>query len=155
MWQWEKTLSFQAQVCWKVSPISPFPWAWRICTIDANSEQHVGPPHSPVGKESTCNAGDPGLISGLGRSTWEGICYPLQYSWASLVAQLVENPPAMWEACVWFLGWEDPLEKVHIPVFQSGELQGLYSPWGHKELDMTEPLSFWTTCSKYRTKWKR
>ena len=54
-------------------------------------------PDSSVGKESACNAGDPGLISGLGRSTGEGIGYPFQYSWASLVAQLVKNPPAMWD----------------------------------------------------------
>ena len=44
-----------------------------------------------VGKESTCNAGDLGLIPGLGRSTGEEISYPLQYSWASLMAQLVKN----------------------------------------------------------------
>ena len=50
-----------------------------------------GFPDSSVGKESTCNAGDPGLIPGLGRSAGEGIGYPLQYSWASLVAQLVKN----------------------------------------------------------------
>jgi len=47
----------------------------------------------------------------LGRSTREGIGYPLQYSWASLVAQLVKNLPAMLETWVRFLGWEDPLEK--------------------------------------------
>ena len=64
-----------------------------------------------AGKESSCNAGDPGLIPGLGRSTGEGIGYPLQYSWASLVAQLVKNPPAMWKTWVQSLGWEDPLEK--------------------------------------------
>jgi len=58
-----------------------------------------------------CNAGDPGSIPGSGRSTGEGIGYPLQYSWASLVAQLVKNPPAMRETWVWSLGWEDPLEK--------------------------------------------
>ena len=52
---------------------------------------------SSVGKESTCNAGDPGLIRGLGRSAGEGIGYPLQYSWASLLAQLVKNPSAMQE----------------------------------------------------------
>ena len=46
-----------------------------------------GFPDSSVGKESTCNAGDPGLIPGLGRSPGEGIGYPLQYSWASLVLQ--------------------------------------------------------------------
>ena len=54
-------------------------------------------PGSSAGKESTCNAGDPSLIPGLGRSPGEGISYPLQYSWASLVAQLVKNPPAMRE----------------------------------------------------------
>ena len=47
----------------------------------------------------------------LGRSPGEGIGYPLQYSWASLVAQLVKNPPAMWETWVQSLGWDDPLEK--------------------------------------------
>ena len=52
---------------------------------------------SSVGKDSTCNAGDPGSIPGLGRSTGEGRGYPLQYSWASLVVQLVKNPPAMQE----------------------------------------------------------
>ena len=55
---------------------------------------------SSIGKESACNAGDTGLIPGLGRSATEGIGYPLQYSWASLVAQLVKNPPAMWETWV-------------------------------------------------------
>ena len=66
---------------------------------------------SSAGKESTCNAGDPGWIPGLGRSAGEGIGYPLQYSWASLVAQLVKNLPAVWETWVRFLGWKDPLEK--------------------------------------------
>ena len=72
---------------------------------------HMGFPDSSVGKESTCNAGDPGLIHGLERSAGEGIGYPLQYSWASLVAQLVKNLPAMQETWVQSLGWEDPLEK--------------------------------------------
>ena len=67
--------------------------------------------NSSVGKESACNAGDLSLIPGSGRSPGEGIGYPLQYSWASLVAQLVKNPPAMWETWVQSLGWEDPLEK--------------------------------------------
>ena len=66
---------------------------------------------SSADKESACNAGDPGSIPGSGRSTGEGIGYPLQYSWASLVTQLVKNPPAMWETWVQSLGWEDPLEK--------------------------------------------
>ena len=68
-------------------------------------------PDSSVGKESTCNAGDPGLIPGSGRSAGKGIGYPLQYSWTSLVAQLVKNPLAMQETWVQSLGWEDPLEK--------------------------------------------
>ena len=66
---------------------------------------------SSAGKESTCNAGDPGSISGSGRSPGEAIGYPLQYSWASLVAQLVENLPAMRETWVQSLGWEESLEK--------------------------------------------
>ena len=70
----------------------------------------MGFPGSLAGKESACNAGDPGLIPGLGRSTGEGIGYPLQDSWASLVAQLVKNLPAMQETWVGSLGWEDPLE---------------------------------------------
>ena len=71
----------------------------------------MGFPDSSVGKESTCNAGDPGSIPGSGRSTGEGIGYPLQYSWASLVAQLIKNLPAMQETPVQFLDLEDPLAK--------------------------------------------
>ena len=52
------------------------------------------------GKESACSAGDPSSIPGSGRSAAEGIGYSLQYSWASLVAQLVKNPPAMRETWV-------------------------------------------------------
>ena len=70
-----------------------------------------GFPDSSVGKESACNAGDPGSISGSGRSEGEGIGYPLQYSWASLVAQLVKSLQAIQETPVRFLGWEDLLEK--------------------------------------------
>ena len=66
---------------------------------------------SSVGKESACNAGNPGLIPGSGRSTGEGIGYPLQYSWVSLVTKVVKNPSAMWETWVRSSGWEDPLEK--------------------------------------------
>ena len=50
------------------------------------------------------------MIPRLGRSAGEGISYPLQYSWASLVTQLVKNLPVMWETWVRYLGWEDPLE---------------------------------------------
>ena len=70
-----------------------------------------GFPDSSVGKESACNAGDTGSIPELERSAGEGICYPLQYSWAFLVAQLVKNSPVMRETWVQSLGWEDPLEK--------------------------------------------
>ena len=95
------------------------------------------------GKESACNARDSGSIPGPGRSSGEGIGYPLQYSWASLVAQLVKNPPATRETWVRSLGWEDPLEKGKAthPVFGPGEFHELYSPWGRKELDMTQRLS--------------
>ena len=70
-----------------------------------------GFPDSSVGKESTCNAGDPDSIPGSRRSAGEGIGYPLQYSWSSLVAQLVKNLPAVWETGIQSLGWEDALEK--------------------------------------------
>ena len=76
-------------------------------------------PDSPAGKESVCNAEDPSLIPGSGRSPREGTSYPLQYSWASLVAQLVKNPPTMEENWVPSLGWEDPLEKgttIHYSI---------------------------------------
>ena len=68
-------------------------------------------PVSSAGKESMCNAGDPGSIPGSGRATGEGISYPLQYSWAFLVAQLVKNPSVMQETLVEFLGWENLLKK--------------------------------------------
>ena len=59
---------------------------------------------SSAGKEFTCNAGDPGLIPGSGRSPGEVMGNPLQYSWASLVAQIVKNPPEMWKTWIWSLG---------------------------------------------------
>ena len=63
---------------------------WRLSSSSSSS----------AGKESTCDAGDPGSIPGSGRSPEEGIDYPLQYSWASLVAQLVKNLPVMWQTWV-------------------------------------------------------
>ena len=103
-----------------------------------------GFPGSSVGKESTCNARGPSSIPGLGRSTGEGIGYLLQHSWAFLVAQLLKNPPAMRETWVQFLGWEDPLEKGRLPtpVFWPGEFHGLYSPWGHREMNRTRLSDF-------------
>ena len=131
-------------------------WAWVIrsslCIVSDSS----------VGKVSACNAGDPGSISGSGRLAGEGIGYPLQYSWASLVAQLVKNVPAMWETWVLSLAWEDALKKGKAtqssilawripwlykwqptPVFLPGESQGQgslmgYCLWGRTESDTTE-----------------
>ena len=74
-------------------------------------------PHSSVGKESTCNAGDPHSTPGSGRSPGEGTGYPLQYSQISLVAQLVKNRLQMWETWVQFLGWGDLLEKGKATQF--------------------------------------
>ena len=68
-------------------------------------------PGGSDGKASAYNAGDPGSIPGLGRSPGEGNGNPLQYSWASLVAQMVKNPSAMQETWLQSLDWEDPLEK--------------------------------------------
>ena len=85
--------------------ISPSPSSWK------EVPDIKGFPESSVGKESTCNAGDSSSIPGLGRSTGEGIGYPLQCSWASPVAQLVKNPPVMLETWVQSLGWDEPLEK--------------------------------------------
>ena len=96
-----------------------------------------------VGKESSCNAGDPSSISGSGRSAGERIGYPLQYSWASLVAQLVKNPPPIWDTWVRSLGWEDPLEKekaTHSSIL-AWRIPWAIRPWGHKESDTTERLS--------------
>ena len=68
----------------------------------------------------------------------EGIGYPFQYSWASLVAQLVKNLPAMWETWVRSLGWENPLEKGKVT---HSSILAWRIPWDHKELDMTKQLS--------------
>ena len=77
-------------------------YAWKtiICLNNMLFWLSVGFPHSSVSKEPACNAGDPGLIPGLERSPGKGIGYPLQYSWASLVAQLVKNLPAVQETWV-------------------------------------------------------
>ena len=86
----------------------------------------MGFPNSSVDKESARNAEDPGLISEPGRSTGEGIGYPLQYSWAFLVAQLVKDPLGMRETWVWKDPCEDPLEKgkaTHSSILACG------SPW--------------------------
>ena len=99
----------------------------------------TGFPGSLAGKESTYNAGDSNSISGSGSSPGEGIDYPLQYSWASLVVQLIKKLPVMQETWARSLGWEDPLEKekaTHSSIL-AWRIHG-YSPWGGKELDTTE-----------------
>ena len=81
------------------------------CYITVDVFKIWGFPGSSADKESTVNAGDPGLIPGLGKSPGEGLGYALQYSWASLVAQMIKNLSAMWKTWVLSLGWEDPLEE--------------------------------------------
>ena len=99
-------------------------------------------PGSLAGRESTCNAGYPSLIPGLGRSDGEGIRYPLQYSWVSLMNQLVRNQPALWETWVWSLGWEDPLEKGMSTDSSILASRMPWIVWGCNESDTTEWLSF-------------
>ena len=97
---------------------------------------------SSVGKESACNTGDPSSLPGVGRSAGEVVGYPLQHSWASLVTQLVKNPPAIWKTWAQSLCWEDPLEKgmaTHYSILD----------WRiHKKLDTAERLSFHFTSEK-------
>ena len=104
-----------------------------------------GFPHSSVGKESACNAGDPGSIPGSGSSPREGIGYPLQYSCASLVAQTVKNLPEMWETWVWSLGQEDPLRREWLPtpVFLPGESLWTEEPGELQSMVFQRALQDW------------
>ena len=79
-------------------------------------------PGSSAGKEPACNAGDPSSIPGSGGSPGEGVGYSLQYSWASLVAQMMKNPPAMQESWVRSLGREDTLGDM---FYYPGELPSI------------------------------
>ena len=100
----------------------------------------------PVENLLSCDAGrsNPSSIPGSGRAAEEGIGYPLQYSWASLVAQLVKNPLQCgrlgFDPWVGKIPWRR--EGLPAPVFWPGEFHGLYSPWGCKESDMTERVHF-------------
>ena len=96
------------QTCEKASWTPLFPWLMFISRL---FHALSGLPDTSVGKESTCNAGDPVLIPGSGRAPGEGKGYPFQYSWAPLVDQLVKNLPAMQKTWVSSPGWEDTLEK--------------------------------------------
>ena len=103
----------------------------------------MGFPGGSAGKESICNAGNPSWIPRSERSSGEEIGYPLQYSWASMVAQLVKNLPAMQETWVRPLVGKIPWrrDRLPTPVSWPGEFDGLYRPQGHKESDTTERLS--------------
>ena len=137
-----------------------FPLFWFIFVNETMTHlnEFIGNffPHSSVGKESACNAEDPSSVPGLGRSTGEGRGYPLQYSWASLVAQLVKNLPVMRETWVWSLGWEDPLEKGK--VIHSGnlawKLYGLYRPWVTKSQTRLSYFRFHFLRSKHTSQHK-
>ena len=107
----------------------------------ANAMFDMELPGSSACKDSACNAGGPSSIPELGNSPGEGIGCPLQYSWASLVAQMVKNPPAMRETWVLSLIWEVPLQGEHGKPFQYSCLEDPQgerslagqSPWGHKQ----------------------
>ena len=102
----------------------------------------LGFPDSSVGKESACNAGDPGSIPGLGRSTGQGIGHPLQYSWASPVAQPVKKPPAVGGlGLIPGLGRSPGEGKgypLQYPCLENS--MDRFSPCYHKESDTTEQL---------------
>ena len=103
---------------------------------------HACFPDSSVGKESACNAGDPDSIPGLGRSAGEGIDYPLQYSWASLVAQLVKNPPAVWETWVRSLDCKDSLEKGNAT---HSSILAWRIPWAVQSMGLQRVRHNWMT----------
>ena len=99
-----------------------------------------GFPGGLAGKESTCNS-----IIGSGRSPGEGIGYPLQYSWASLVAHMVKNLPAMWETWVWSLSWEDPLEEDLATHSLPGESPWTKEPGGLQYMGLQRVGHDWVT----------
>ena len=103
----------------------------------------LGFPGSSADKDSARNAGDPSSTPGSGKPAGEGIAHQLQYSWASLVAQLVKSPPAMWETWVQSLGQEDPLQKgtaTHSSILAWRAPWTVYIVHGVTESDMTEQL---------------
>ena len=105
-----------------------------------------GFPDSSAGKEFACNAGDPCSIPGLGRSPGKGIGYLLQYSWTSLLAQMIKNPPVgFWAwSLVGKIPWRRESQSTQYFCLENPQAQTSsvgYSPWGHKELNTTEQLS--------------
>ena len=133
----------QAVWAWPLGWEDPLEGAWPPTPV------FWGFPGGSAGKEFVCNVGDLGSIPGLGRSPGGGHGHPLQYSGASLGAQMVKNLPAMWETWVRSLGWEDPLEEgmaTHCSILAWRILMDRGAWWatvhgGHKEWDMTEWLS--------------
>jgi len=121
---------------------------WQPMTVSSSKPFFVCPqyfwgfPDNPVGKEFTCNAGDPSSIPGSGRSPGEGIGYLLQYFWASIVAQLVKYPPAIQETWVLSLGWEDPVEKGKAT---HSSILAWRIPWDLQSMDPQRVGYNWTT----------
>ena len=116
-------------------------WKWAFL------KKELGFPGSSAGKEPACNAGNPGSIPGSGRSPREGIGYPLQYSWASLVAQTVKNPPAMQETWVRSLGWEERWRRAWqpTPVFLPAESPWTEEPGGLQTMGLQRVGHDWAT----------
>ena len=141
-WPWRVWAPQLLPSLWFLPSHRPYPFL--KCLSSHPLTCNLGCPGGSAGKETTCNAGDPGSIPGSGRSPGEGMGYPLQYSWASLVAQMVKNLPVRQETQVdpwvrkppWRRAWQPP--PVFLPHGQRS-LVG-YSPWGRKESDMTERL---------------
>ena len=120
------------------------PWITDLFDTCSNK---AGFPDSSVGKESACDAGYPSSIPGSGRSPGEGIGYPLQYSWVSLVAQMVKNLSTLWETLVWSLAWEDPLRRAWqpTPVFLPGESPWTKEPGGLQSMGSQRVRHNWAT----------
>ena len=97
---------------------------------------------SSIGKESAFSARDPSSIARLGRSAGEGTGYPLQCPWASLVAQLAKNLPAMWETWVLSLDWEDPLEKGKAT---HSSILAWRIPWTVQSMGSQRVGQYWVT----------
>ena len=135
--------------CWPTWQVMPVPFSWgELSGVSIAGQSNIWPLNSFIYRH---------LFSSFHHFLKEAgelkylihffflLQIPLHKVGASLVAQLVKNPTAMQETLIRFLGWEDPLEKGKATclsaVFWPGESHGLYSPWGHKELDSTEQLS--------------
>ena len=143
----EETATHASILAWEV------PWSKKPGGLQSTGLQKTldivaaGFPGCSASNESACIAGDPGSIPGSGRSAGEGIGYPCQCFWASLIAQRVKNPLAMGEIWIQSLGWEDPLEKGTCYPLQYSGLQNSMdggasqATGGRKESDMTEWLS--------------